>query len=140
MLLNATCSPTADASEVTWCGFGFSVTGTSTMFPADITVVQWSNTTTFLEDRDAQAGYSAPPCFSSQLSVLLSAARDARGVLRASWLRPVLAQPPHVPNLDSVVTAIGAASFDSPPAASACAAGMQLHTLVAPGADFRFPR
>lgn len=110
------------------------------MFPADITVVQWSDAApAFLEDRDAQAGYSAPPCFAAQVSALLSASRDAHGVLRASWLRPVLAPPPHVRSLDSVVTAIGAASFDSPPAESACELGMQLHTLVAPGVAFTFP-
>jgi len=146
VFFNATCLPPPGSSALTWCGFGFSASPAATMFPATITVLQWLGgvpTNVALEDRDAAAGYSLPPCFGAQLSTLLGGARDARGALRGAWSRaaraPPAARAAGYVDLVGARTAIAASSADGAPAAAPCADYMQPHTLVQAGVPFVFP-
>jgi len=142
LLFNVTCSPLKGYKSVTWCGFGFSDASIDQMFPADITVIQWNQTssTAFLEDRDATQGYSTPPCYSKELqvSLLQSSQRLENGVLQAIWTRNVNPPLPHIA-LTGNMTIIGAISFDTPYATEVCLDFMQGHTLVQPGLLFTFP-
>ena len=134
------CSPITNYKTTTWCGFGFSNTTTDQMFPADIIVIQWNttNNSAFLEDRNAFAGYSTPPCFNQQISILISSQREEDGVLRASFTRTIDAPSPHV-TFSGNLTIIGAASFDTNEATNQCLDFMQTHTIVQPGVLFTFP-
>ena len=61
------------------------------MFPASITAIQLLDSTdgeVVLEDRNAFQGYQLPPCYTSQLSELISGRRGPNGTLIASWTRP----------------------------------------------------
>ena len=138
MHFDASCSPISGFNHTTWCGFGFSDATTDQMFPADITAIQYNTSSVFLEDRNAFAGYSTPPCFQQQISKLVTSSRGEDGILRASWTRTINAPNPHV-NLIGNVTIIGAASFDTPDAAEQCLDFMQTHTIVQPGVAFTFP-
>ena len=145
VFFEGTCTPTPGSEAVTWCGFGFSSVPTSTMFPAEILVMQWNETAVWVEDRDASAGYQLPPCYSAQASTLLSGSRDAGGVLRASWKRPVYANSTlqgmgyidYIPSTS--LTAIGASSSDGAAATTLCADYMTPHTFIQPGVSFSFP-
>ena len=140
LLFNITCSPLNGYKSVTWCGFGFSDASIDQMFPADITVVQWNQTSAFLEDRDATQGYSTPPCYTKELqvSLLQSSQRLENGVLQAIWTRKVNEPLPHLAFVGNM-TIIGAISFDTPLATEMCLDYMQGHTLVQPGLSFTFP-
>ena len=145
ILFNASCLPYPGSKSLTWCGFGFSTSDTTTMFPATIVVLQIApNGTIFLEDRDAAQGYSLPPCFDEQASTLASASRDAAsGVLRATWTRAARATPAQraagYVDFIGAMTAIGASSADGAAVAQACADYMTPHTLVQPGVPLTFP-
>jgi hypothetical protein len=140
MRFDVTCSPIRGFNHTTWCGFGFSDATTDQMFPADIIAIQYNSSarSVFLEDRNAFAGYSTPPCFQQQISQLVTSSRGEDGVLHATWTRIANAPSPHV-NLTGNVTIIGAASFDTPDAAEQCLDFMQTHTIVQPGVAFTFP-
>jgi hypothetical protein len=144
LAFNATCSPSPGSSTVTWCGFGFSTSSFTTMFPAEIVALQAAaDGRVWLEDRCAAAGYTLPPCFAEQASVLVAGARDARGVLRAAWTRAARVAAPLLAagyiDLVGNLTAIGALSADGAPAAGVCADYMTPHTLVQPGVAFALP-
>jgi hypothetical protein len=143
--LNATCFPSPGSVSLTWCGFGFSRSATSTMFPATLVVAQIApNGTIFLEDRDAAQGYALPPCFAEQVSTLVDASRDAAsGVLRATWTRAARATPAQraagYADLAGAMTALAASSSDGAPVAAACLDYMTPHVFVQPGVPFSFP-
>lgn len=134
---------------MTWCGFGFSNQTTSTMFPASITAVQLLGSAdgdVVLEDRNAFQGYQLPPCYSTQLSELISGRRGPNGTLIASWTRPQKLAPELLTHgyIDFAggvnLTLIGASSSDGAYATVICADYMTPHSLVQPGVGpFSFP-
>lgn len=143
------CAPPPGSSNVTWCGFGFSNQTTSTMFPASITAVQLLDSTdgeVVLEDRYAFQGYQLPPCYSTQLTELISGRRGPDGTLVASWTRPqqlpseLIAQGYLDLSGGVNLTLIGASSSDGAYATATCADYMTPHSLVQPGVGpFSFP-
>ena len=145
VVFNASCLPSPGSKSLTWCGFGFSTSSATTMFPATIAVIQIApNGSIFLEDRDARQGYSLPPCFAEQASTLVSASLDAAsGALRATWTRAARATPAQkaagYADFVGAMTAIGASSADGVAVSQACADYMTPHTLVQPGVPFSFP-
>ena len=109
------------------------------MFPASATIIQLdSRGGLFIEDRDSAVGYQLPPCYSTQVSYLLSGGVAANGTLMASWTRPQRLPPALLAlgylDLTAVnLTLIGASSSDGDAVAGACEGYMQPHTLVQPG-------
>ena len=121
-----------------WCGFGLSYASVGDMFPAEAVIIQWTPAGLYLEDRDSYVGYRSPPCFSRQVSQLLSG-RSENGTLFATWTRP-LSLPQaltdaHYLNITvgSPMTLIGASSTGTVVAGAPCSPEMQPHTYCAAG-------
>jgi hypothetical protein len=163
----AVCHPPPGQKQVFWCAFGLSNTSTSTMFPADVTAIQYTppppppgdeagagegaggggsgSGTAFLEDRNSAVGFQSPPCYPTQVSQLVSFAGLADGGLTATWWRP-LALPAALlaeGYLDVTVggggmTVLAASSSDAGPESGQCAPAMQVHSYCVPGVTMVF--
>ena len=125
----AQCSPSAAA--LNWCAFGVSLDGSGSMVPASVMMLSVDTATVYVEDRQI-TDYVAPACFPAQRSTLLSSSISAKGVLSASWTRPLAVPDAGQFNVTNSFISMIAASASSAAASASplCrTVGMKEHDL-----------